>query len=66
MGLPLVELWIAKKVTMFLAARAYGFKPLYRRCLETNDKFFTKGGQTHRGIKWTVRHTFDATLKFAN
>lgn len=66
MGLPLVELWIAKKVTIFLAARAYGFKPLYRRCLEANDKFFTKGSRTHRGVKWTVRHTFDATLKLAH
>jgi hypothetical protein len=65
MGLPLVELYIAKKLALFLAARAYGFKPLYRRCLEINDRAFAPRSNTNLRVRWMVRHSFDATLSSA-
>ena len=65
MGLPVVELYIAKKVTLFLVARAYGFKPLYKRFLEINDGIFAPRSKTNLRVRWMVRHSFDATLSFS-
>lgn len=61
----LIQLYLAKKVAVFLAARAYGFKPLYRRCLEANNRVFTPGTTAHAGVHWAARHTFDAALRLA-
>lgn len=66
MGLALIELYIAKKCLIFLAARAYGFKPLYRRCLEFNNRVFDPRSKSNERSRWMIRHSFDAVLKVAN
>ena len=37
-GFALVEIWVAKKVVVFLAASAYGFPQLYRAGLRLNNR----------------------------
>ena len=65
-GMPIVGLagfWVAKKTVVFLAASLYGFKRLYRKLYRINMKYIPK--RVRPSSDWLLRHTFDATLKFA-
>ena len=60
----LAALWIAKKTLVLLAARAYGFKRLYRRILEVNKSVLAKRSPTLHGFVFKLtRKSFEAALE---
>jgi len=58
----LAALWVAKKTLVLLAARAYGFKRLYRRTLEWNERFNPLGVRGKDAARRLARMSFDAAL----
>ena len=66
----LVKLWIAKKLAVLLAVRAFGVKRLYRRGLKLSDYALgaadARGGARARAsarARWALRATCSAAMK---
>ena len=68
----LVKLWIAKKLAVLLAVRAFGVKRLYRRGLKVSDYALgapdARRGATTRArasarARWALRATCSAAMK---
>jgi hypothetical protein len=65
----LVKLWIAKKLAVLLAVRAFGVKRLYRRGLKVSDYALgapnatTTTGRAAARARWALRATCSAAMK---
>ena len=62
-GLLLFKLWVAKKVAVLAAIRAFGIKRVYRRSVKFLDYFVTRE-KTHAKLKSIVHKTAHTTMQF--
>mmetsp|Transcript_4184 Transcript_4184/g.11470 ORF Transcript_4184/g.11470 Transcript_4184/m.11470 type:complete len:93 (-) Transcript_4184:254-532(-) len=56
--LKLVALSVAKKVSVFLIARTYGFSRLYRRMMRANRFVFASSPTTRHKVSAAVQYSF--------